>query len=165
MPRDRASCSSTARDVSAPDSPDMEEPRGRRGEALDAAGLHNPHVRDYVKHWAAHTGAARIEVVSASVDARLIQESLAAGEIQPAGDGLYYSRSYAKDTARSEERTIVATSRPEDQGTYNNWRHSDEIRPVVEGHMKDAMAGKTMYVIPYPWRPRSPLEAWPPASS
>ena len=63
--------------------------------------------------------------------------------------GCYYSRSYSKDTARSEERTIVATSRPEDKGVYNNWRPTSEIRPVLEGRMKGAMAGKTMYVIPY----------------
>ncbi|KRE62922.1 phosphoenolpyruvate carboxykinase (GTP) [Nostocoides sp. Soil756] len=131
---------------------DLEKP-------LDDAGLTNPAVREYVLHWAQYLGAERIEVVSASDDARLIQESLAADEIQPAGEGLYYSRSYAKDTARSEERTIVATSRPQDQGVYNNWRHSDEIRPVVEGHMKGAMAGRTMYVIPYLMAPPgSPLE-------
>jgi len=130
-------------------------------KVLDEAGLHNPRVREYVQHWAEHTGAARIEVVSAADDARLVQESLDAGEILAAGEGLYYSRSYFKDTARSEERTIVATSRPEDKGVYNNWRHSDEIRPVVEGHMKGAMAGKTMYVIPYLMSPPgSPLEAY-----
>ncbi|MFT3872546.1 MAG: phosphoenolpyruvate carboxykinase (GTP) [Nocardioides sp.] len=130
-------------------------------KVLDEAGLHNPRVREYVQHWAEHTGAARIEVVSAADDARLVRESLDAGEILPAGEGLYYSRSYFKDTARSEERTIVATSRPEDKGVYNNWRHSDEIRPVVEGHMKGAMAGKTMYVIPYLMSPPgSPLEAY-----
>ncbi len=130
-------------------------------KVLDEAGLHNPHVREYVKHWAEHTGAARVEVVSASDDDRLIAESLEAGEILPAGEGLYYSRSYYKDTARSEERTIVATSRPEDAGTYNNWRHSDEIRPIVEGNMKGASAGKTMYVIPYLMSPPgSPLEAY-----
>ena len=39
-----------------------------------------------------------------------IGEALADGEILPAGEGRYYSRSYAKDTARSEERTVVATS-------------------------------------------------------
>jgi len=44
------------------------------------------------------------------------------GEILPAGEGLYYSRSYQKDTARSEERTIVATSRPEDAGVYTGPR-------------------------------------------
>src|SRR4051812_19172642 len=76
--------------------------------ALDEAGIKNQHVRDYVAHWAAITRPDRIEVVSADDDARLVQEALDAGELQPAGEGLYYSRSYAKDTARSEERTIVA---------------------------------------------------------
>ncbi len=128
---------------------------------LDEAGLTNPHVHEYVRHWAAHTEPARIEVVSAADDARLVEEGLAEGEILPAGDGLYYSRSYFKDTARSEERTIVATSRPTDKGVYNNWRLTSEIRPVVEGHMKGAMAGKTMYVIPYLMAPPgSPLEAY-----
>jgi phosphoenolpyruvate carboxykinase (GTP) len=128
-------------------------------KVLDEAGLNNPAVREFVRHWAAHTAADRVEVVNASDDARLIQEGLDAGEIRPAGDGLYYSQSYFKDTARSEERTIVATSRHRDRGVYNNWRHTDEIRPVVEGHMKGALAGKTMYVIPYLMAPPgSPLE-------
>jgi len=130
-------------------------------KALDDAGLRNPAVREFVRQWAEHTTPARIEVVSAADDARLVQESLAAGEILSAGDGLYYSRSYQKDTARSEERTIVATSRPEDQGAYNNWRLTSQIRPVVEGHMKGAMAGRTMYVIPYLMAPPgSPLEKY-----
>ena len=85
-------------------------------KVLDEAGLTNPHVREYVGHWAELTGAERIEVVSAADDARLIQEALDAGELLPAGEGRYYSRSYHKDTARSEERTIVATSNPDGQG-------------------------------------------------
>ena len=89
---------------------------------LEAAHLKNDHVREYVRYWAGVTGADNIEVVSAADDARLIQEALEAGEILPAGEGLYYSRSYYKDTARSEERTIVATSDPADKGVYNNWR-------------------------------------------
>jgi phosphoenolpyruvate carboxykinase (GTP) len=89
---------------------------------LDDARLKNVHVREYVRYWAALTGAGRVEVVGAGDDARLVEESLAAGEILPAGEGLYYSRSYVKDTARSEERTIVATNDPVDQGVYNNWR-------------------------------------------
>ena len=80
--------------------------------ALDRAGLKNVHVRDYVRYWAHLTGAERVDVVDASDDARLIQEALDAGEVLPVGDGAYYSRSYIKDTARSEERTIVATSTP-----------------------------------------------------
>ena len=67
--------------------------------ALGGAGLRNVHVREYVRYWADLTGAARIEVISTSDDARLIGEALADGEILPAGEGRYYSRSYVKDTA------------------------------------------------------------------
>ena len=117
--------------------------------ALDAAGLTNERVREYVHYYAELTGADRVEVVSAADDARLIQEALDAGELEPAGEGRYYSRSYHKDTARSEERTIVATSNPEDKGVYNNWRPSSEMKPLLEDRMRGASVGKTMYVIPY----------------
>jgi phosphoenolpyruvate carboxykinase (GTP) len=117
--------------------------------ALEAAGLKNPHVLEYVRFYADLTGAERIEVVSASDDARLIQEALDAGELEPAGEGLYYSRSYHKDTARSEERTIVATNDPKDKGVYNNWRPASEMKPLLHDRMRGAFEGKTMYVIPY----------------
>jgi phosphoenolpyruvate carboxykinase (GTP) len=117
--------------------------------ALDAAGLTNPNVRAYVEYWSELTGADRVEVVDASDDARLIQEALAAGELRPAGEGRYYSRSYHKDTARSEERTIVATNDPKDKGVYNNWRPASEMRPLLEDRMRGALQGKSMYVIPY----------------
>lgn len=127
--------------------------------ALDAAGLTNPHVREYVEHWAAHLGAERVEVVSAADDQRLIAEALEAGEILPAGEGRYYSRSYFKDTARSEERTVVATNHERDRGVYNNWRPASEMRPLLEERMAGQFAGKTMYVIPYLMSPQgSPLE-------
>jgi phosphoenolpyruvate carboxykinase (GTP) len=128
---------------------------------LDEAGLKNGHVRDYVRQWAEHTGAARVEVINASDDARLVREALEAGELQPAGEGRYYSRSYAKDTARSEERTVVATNNPADKGVYNNWRPASEMRPLLEERMRGASAGKTMYVVPYLMAPPgSPLEAY-----
>jgi phosphoenolpyruvate carboxykinase (GTP) len=128
---------------------------------LDEAGLKNEHVRSYVKHWAELTGAERIEVINASDDARLIGESLDAGELLPAGEGRYYSRSHVKDTARSEERTVVATNNPADKGVYNNWRPASEMRPLLEERMRGASAGKTMYVVPYLMAPPgSPLEAF-----
>ncbi len=128
---------------------------------LKAANLKNDHVRDYVRYWAGITGAANIEVVSTDDDARLLKEALEAGEIFPAGEGLYYSRSYYKDTARTEERTIVATSDPADKGVYNNWRPAAEMKEKLTGLMTGASAGKTMYVIPYLMSPPgSPLEAW-----
>jgi phosphoenolpyruvate carboxykinase (GTP) len=128
---------------------------------LEAANLKNDHVREYVRYWAGVTGAADIEVVSADDDARLMEEALAAGEIFPAGDGLYYSRSYYKDTARSEERTIVATSNPADKGVYNNWHPAAEMKAKLTGLMTGASAEKTMYVIPYLMSPPgSPLEPY-----
>ncbi len=128
---------------------------------LDVAGLTNPKVREYVAHWAEVTGADRVEVVSAADDARLVSEALDAGELLPAGEGLYYSRSYFKDTARSEERTIVATSNPADKGVYNNWRPASEMKPMLIERMTGASRGKTMYVIPYLMAPPgSPLEPY-----
>ena len=116
---------------------------------MDEAGLTNPKVREFVREYAELTGAERIEVVNASDDARLIEEAVAAGELQMAGEGRYYSRSYHKDTARSEERTIVATSNESDRGVYNNWRPASEMKPLLHDRMRGASEGKTMYVIPY----------------
>jgi phosphoenolpyruvate carboxykinase (GTP) len=128
---------------------------------LDQTGLKNGHVRDYVRRWAELTGAERVEVISASDDARLLREALDAGELLPAGEGRYYSRSHPKDTARSEERTVVATSNPADKGVYNNWRPASEMRPLLEERMRGASAGKIMYVVPYLMAPPgSPLEAY-----
>ena len=128
---------------------------------LDEAGLTNDAVRSYVKHWAQHTGAERVEVINASDDARLLAEALEAGEILPAGEGRYYSRSHPKDTARSEERTVVATNNPDDKGEYNNWRPASEMRPMLEERMAGKSAGKTMYVVPYVMAPPgSPLQPY-----
>ncbi len=128
---------------------------------LDAAGLTNPQVREFVKEYAELTGAERVEVVNASDDARLLEEAVAAGELQRAGEGRYYSRSYHKDTARSEERTIVATNDEKDKGVYNNWRPASEMKPMLHDRMRGASAGKTMYVIPYLMAPAgNALEPW-----
>ncbi|MGO1313140.1 MAG: hypothetical protein ACTMKW_11380 [Brevibacterium aurantiacum] len=78
---------------------------------LDDAGLTNRAIREFVQEWAAITTPGRVEVVGATDDQRLIAEALDAGELLRAGEGRYYARSHLKDTARSEERTVVATGR------------------------------------------------------
>ncbi len=128
---------------------------------LEEAHLDNPEVLAYVEHWAAITEPDSIEVISAQDDERLVQEALADGEIFPAGKDRYYSRSYWKDTARSEERTVVATHNPQDAGVYNNWRDATEVTATQTERMRGASRGKTMYVIPYLMAPvGSPLEKW-----
>jgi phosphoenolpyruvate carboxykinase (GTP) len=128
---------------------------------LESAQLKNERAREYVRYWAEVTQADNIEVVGVADDERLIQEALDASEILPAGEGLYYSRSYYKDTARSEERTIVATNNPADKGVYNNWHPAPEMKAKLTGLMRGASKGKTMYVIPYLMAaPGSPLEPY-----
>jgi len=130
-------------------------------KVLDDAGVSNPHVREYVSYWAGVTQPSSIEIVNASDDDRLVAEALEAGELMPAGEGLYYSRSYFKDTARSEERTIVATSKVEDKGVYNNWRDGEEMTAAQLERMRGQSQGKTMYVVPYLMAPQgSPLEPY-----
>ena len=90
------------------------------------------------------------------------------GELLPAGEGLYYSRSYHKDTARSEERTIVATtSDPRTRASTTTGARPSEMKPMLEERMRGASAGKTMYVDPLP-DGASRARRWrrtPPASS
>jgi phosphoenolpyruvate carboxykinase (GTP) len=128
---------------------------------LEAAGLTNKAVKAFVREWAQHTRPDRVEVVSAADDARLLQEALAAGEIDEVNGGRYYARSYSKDTARSEERTFVATSNTADRGVLNNWVLSSEVKPRVAALMARASAGKTMYVVPYFMAPPGgPFDPW-----
>jgi phosphoenolpyruvate carboxykinase (GTP) len=129
--------------------------------ALNNGAVTNEAVKSFVKQWAMHLQPASIQVVSAGDDKRLVDEALAAGEIQEVIGGRFFARSYSKDTARSEERTFVATANPEDKGTYNNWADSAEIKPKVEALMAGEMAGKTMYVLPYLMAPpASVLKQW-----
>ena len=102
-----------------------------------------------MSEWAEITNPEKIELVSGADDARLLEEAIAAGEMLRAGKGRYYSRSHPKDTARTEERTFVATADEADRGRYNNWRHSSEVKPLLTSRMRGASAGKTMYVVPY----------------
>ena len=133
----------------------------RPTEVLARAGITNPSVHEFVTEWARILAPDRIEVVDSDADERLLAEALAAGEIIEAGSGRYLAHSHPKDTARSEERTVVATHDPADKGVYNNWRDADEVRAQQVERMSGAMAGQTMYVVPYLMAPPgSPLARW-----
>ncbi|MBS3182431.1 phosphoenolpyruvate carboxykinase (GTP) [Leucobacter manosquensis] len=125
------------------------------------AEIQNESIRAFVEEWAGVTEPDRIELVSAIDDPRLLGEALTSGELLPAGEGRYYARSHPKDTARSEERTVVATSDPADRGRYNNWRPASEVKPLIVERMRGASRGKTMYVVPYLMAPPgTPLSAY-----
>ncbi|MDN6460379.1 MAG: phosphoenolpyruvate carboxykinase (GTP) [Corynebacterium flavescens] len=128
-------------------------------DALLAAGIDNPHVREFVDTWAETLSPAAIEVITPDSEEELVAQGLAAGELLPAGRGRYLARSHPLDTARSEERTVVATSELAEHGVYNNWFPADSTKQRLEERLKGACAGKTLYVIPYLMAPPgSPLE-------
>jgi len=128
-------------------------------DALLAAGIDNPHVREFVDTWAEALSPAAIEVITPDSEEELVAQGLAAEELLPAGRGCYLARSHPLDTARSEERTVVATSELAEHGVYNNWFPADSTKQRLEERLKGACAGKTLYVIPYLMAPPgSPLE-------
>ena len=129
--------------------------------ALSHAGLTNDAALRFISEWANHVGAAQVQVIDAGDDARLMREALEAGEVLPVSGDRIYARSHPKDTARTEERTFVATADPHDRGVYNNWQPSSELVPRVRKLMHAAAAGKTLYAIPYVMAPEgSPLTPW-----
>ena len=88
---------------------------------LRAAGIANPAIHEFVADWAALTTPAALTVVSAADGDKLTAEALQSGRLLPVSGGRFYATSHPRDTARSESRTVVASSDPADHGVYNNW--------------------------------------------
>ncbi|HTF56698.1 MAG TPA: phosphoenolpyruvate carboxykinase (GTP) [Planctomycetota bacterium] len=88
---------------------------------------------------------------------RLIQGMLADGTLQILNPttypDCYYHRSHPSDVARTEHLTFICTEQKEDAGPTNNWMAPAEAREKVGKLFEGAMAGRTMYVIPYSMGP------------
>ncbi|MDR0800359.1 MAG: phosphoenolpyruvate carboxykinase (GTP) [Endomicrobium sp.] len=61
----------------------------------------------------------------------------------------YYHRSNPNDVARTEHLTFVCTLSKTEAGPNNNWMDPKEAKEKMTGFFKDAMKGRTMYVIPF----------------
>ena len=83
-------------------------------KVLDEAGLKNPHVHEFVKHWAGVTQPERIEVVSASpreaqcLDIGSRKPLLAITRVTRATSGVPFE--YAYDLFRADRVRLTATS-------------------------------------------------------
>ncbi len=80
-------------------------------------------------------------------------EALSTGEFLPLNKekhpGCYLHRSARNDVARVEGRTFICCDKQEDAGPTNHWMEPKEAYKVLSEISKDAMKGRTMYVLPY----------------
>ncbi len=83
----------------------------------------------------------------------LLAEAVASGVLtklnQDKLPGCYYHRSNPNDVARVEQCTFICTPAKDQAGPTNNWATPREMYEKLYALLKGAMAGRTMYVVPY----------------
>ena len=77
---------------------------------------------------------------------------------QEKNPGCYLHRSNPNDVARVEQFTLICTPTKEEAGPTNNWSEPAAMLGKLQGMLKGAMRGRTMFVVPYIMGPpESPL--------
>ncbi|MCL5770991.1 MAG: phosphoenolpyruvate carboxykinase (GTP) [Actinobacteria bacterium] len=88
---------------------------------------------------------------------QLEKEAIKTGELtllnQEKLPGCVLHRTAINDVARTENLTFICTTKKEDAGPTNNWMSPEEAYKKAGEFFKNAMVGRTMYIIPFSMGP------------
>ena len=119
----------------------------------------NQILLEWVGHWTGILGPDAVhwcDGSEAEYDA-LADGMVTSGTLRRLNDDLrpnsYLALSDPEDVARVEDRTFIATKDPLDAGPTNNWRDPTELKAEMTALYRDAMVGRTMYVVPFSMGP------------
>jgi len=128
------------------------------------AGTHNASLREWVETVRGLTLPDRVVWVDGSEEERdyfykqAVDEGILSRLNAEKLPGCYYHRSNPNDVARVEQCTFICTPAKDQAGPTNNWAPPRVMYEKLYGMLKGAMAGRTMYVVPYLMgAPGSPL--------
>jgi phosphoenolpyruvate carboxykinase (GTP) len=119
----------------------------------------NKALRDWVQHWAEILEPTSIYWCDGSDDEydRLCAALIDSGTFTKLDDhkrpNSYWAHSDPGDVARVEDRTFICSTEPADAGPNNNWRDPAAMRSDMLELYRGAMAGRTMYVVPFSMGP------------
>ena len=115
----------------------------------------NSAVRDWARDIAAWTEPENVFWCDGSEreNAFLLEQAQHQGVViglnQQKVPGSYLHRSNPNDVARVEQFTFICTPTRQEAGPTNNWAEPSAMYNKLDGLLKGAMRGRTMYVIPY----------------
>ena len=126
---------------------------------VSAPPARNPHLLRWVRKMADLAQPAAIHWVDGSrqeYDA-LCDQMVRSGTFQRLNrdlwPGCFYARSDPNDVARVEQRTFVCSLSKDSAGPTNNWVNPYQMRARLKALFTGAMAGRTMYVLPFAMGP------------